>query len=61
MSNKYKQIEFEDDIVLVLDENGKQIYKGPEDYEPLKDEDWRWDERAGHYTFNGMVKKCLNI
>lgn len=57
----YKQIEFEDDIVVVCDANGKIIYKGIEDYEPLKDADWKYDSLNNVYTYNGMTKKCLNL
>jgi len=31
-----KRIDFEDDFVIVFDENAQQIYKGIEDYEPVK-------------------------
>ena len=61
MNNKYKRIEYEDDIVLVLDENGDEIYKGLEDYEPYKDEAWKWDEKTKSYKFRDLTKKCLAL
>ena len=39
-SYQRKRIDFEDDIVIVF-EDGNQIYKGIEDYEPMKDADWK--------------------
>lgn len=56
-----KQIEFEDDLVIVFDENESQIYKGIEDYEPMKDCDWKWDSSTQTYNYNGYVKICLNV
>jgi len=55
-----KRIEFEDDIVVVY-EDGKVIYKGEEDYEPMKYEDWKWDSSKKHYTFENYIKVCLDI
>ena len=45
-----KQIEFEDDIVIVYDESGKEIYKGAEDYEIMKDEPWKWSSKEKSYS-----------
>ena len=47
-----KRIEYEDDLVIVYDERGHEIYRGLEDYDPNKDLDWRYDEATGKY-------KCL--
>ena len=57
----YKQIEFEDDIVIVCDEKGNVLYRGIEDYEPFKNENWKYDALNNVYTFRGMTKKCLNV
>lgn len=57
-----KRIGFEDDIVVVYDEKGSVIYKGIEDYEPMKDENWKWVQDKGYYTLdNKFIKVCLEI
>lgn len=52
------RINFEDDIVIVYD-GDKEIYKGLEDYEPMKDEDWRWDNATQSYVLGNYRKICL--
>lgn len=66
MSKPYKDIErrridFEDDLVIVYDESGKQIYKGIEDYEPMKDCDWKWSNDKKAYEYEGYIKICMDI
>lgn len=56
-----KHIEFEDDIVIVFDENESQIYKGIEDYEPMRYENWQWDNSEKIYKCGGYIKICLDI
>lgn len=56
---KGKRIQYEDDLVIVRDKNGKVIYKGLEDYEPYKYELWVWDDTKGLYTLDGMTKECV--
>ena len=56
-----KQIDFEDDLVIVYDENETQIYKGIEDYEPMKDENWQWDPSENVYRFDKYIKICLEV
>lgn len=56
---KGKRIQYEDDLVIVRDKNGKVIYKGLEDYEPYKRELWVWDDTKGLYTLDGMTKECV--
>lgn len=56
-----KRIEYEDDIVIVYDEAGNIIYKGMEDYEPMKRENWRWNNNKKYYQLNGYVKVCLEV
>ena len=58
---KTKRIEYEDDFVVVYDKDGSVVYRGMEDYEPYKDEPWRFDEKQGVYTLNGMTKKCYEL
>lgn len=53
---KSRPIEYEDDVVIVYDSNGKQIYKGIEDYEPMNDGDWKWDEATHSYKIDGYTK-----
>lgn len=50
------RIDYDDDLVIVYDPKGKIIYKGVEDYEPMKDEPWRWDESVRGYKLDGYVK-----
>lgn len=59
---KYKQFqrkraEFEDDLVIVFDENDKIVYKGIEDFEPMKDEDWKYNNKEIYYslTYEGVT------
>lgn len=58
---KTKEIEYEDDIVVVYDSNGNELYRGLEDYEPNKYEPWVYNEKTGEYTYNGMRKVCLAL
>lgn len=62
-----KRIDFEDDLVLVFCD-GEEIYKGIEDDEPMKDEDWRYDNSKQAYTLNDprtegkeYIKICLDV
>ena len=61
---KTKPIQFEDDIVVVMF-NGKEIYKGPVDDDPMDGEDWRFDRASMKYTLTtsrGVFEKyCLDI
>lgn len=52
--NESGKIEFEDDLVVVK-KNGKVVYKGTEDYEPMKDEPWKWDGKK--YILSGGFTK----
>ena len=55
-----KRLEFEDDLVRVFDPNGKEIYSGIEDYEPMKDEDWKFDSAKGLYVLpDGYQKEVI--
>lgn len=56
-----RRIDYEDDLVIVYDESGKQIYKGIEDYEPMKDEPWKWDNSEQVYKFKKYIKVCLDL
>lgn len=58
---KYKPIEYEDDLVVVYDSGGEEVYKGLEDYEPYKDENWEWDSNSNTYKCNGFTKVCLDV
>ena len=56
-----KRIDFDDDLVIVFDGNESQIYKGIEDYEPMKDEDWKWDPSENVYRLDKYIKICLGV
>jgi hypothetical protein len=56
-----KRIDFEDDLVIVFDNSENQIYKGIEDYEPMKDCDWKWDDSIKAYKYNDYIKICLDV
>ena len=56
-----KKIDFEDDLVIVYDENETQIYKGIEDYEPMKNENWQWDNSEKVYKYGDYIKICLEV
>lgn len=59
---KGKRINYEDDIVVVYDKSGGVIYKGEEDYEPMKYEDWKWNNEKQYYTLgDDYIKVCLDI
>lgn len=46
------RIEYEDDLVRVISPSGNVDYQGLQDYNPYKDDDWRYSERAGHYIMD---------
>ena len=54
-----KKIGFDDDFVIVY-KNEKQIYKGLEDYEPMKRENWKWDSSKKYYVFGDYIKVCID-
>lgn len=54
--NENKHIEYDDDIVVVY-ENGEEIYRGMEDYEPMKDEPWKWNNEEQAYLLTGPNNK----
>jgi len=55
------RIQYEDNIVIVYDKDGKEVYRGLEDYEPMKDDEWVYDEKADIYRMKGYgyTKKCI--
>lgn len=57
-----KPIDYEDDLVIVYDDNtGNVVYKGIEDYEPMKYEDWIWNSSLKAYIFKNYIKICLDV
>lgn len=56
--SRRKRIETEDDLVKVYQGN-KEIYSGTEDYEPMNDADWRWDNNDKCYKYDKYVKICF--
>ena len=57
------RIRYEDDIVVVIDTStDKELYRGYEDYEPMKREMWLWDEDQCCYRLGQfLVKICLEV
>lgn len=54
-----KRINYEDDLVRVFDKDGNEVYSGMEDYEPMKDEDWKFDKDLGAYRLDDFIKVCI--
>ena len=52
-------INYEDDIVVVFNEKGEEIYKGLEDYEPMRREPWEYDFDIDAYRFENYIKVCI--
>ena len=54
------RINYDDDLVVVIDNKNNVVYRGLEDYEPFKREYWRFVETTksgkGHYEWNGLRK-----
>lgn len=59
MRKGIKEINYDDDLVIVYDANGNEIYKGTEDYEPMKDGFWLWDETIKGYRLDNYIKICI--
>lgn len=55
------RIEYDDDLVVVYDRDGNEVYRGLEDYEPMKYEPWEYDEDYRFYRFGGYIKMCLPL
>ena len=54
-----KRIDYDDDLVIVYDKDGNVVYKGLEDYEPMKDEDWKFDSSIGAYRLGDYIKDLV--
>lgn len=56
------RIEYDDDVVEVLKkDSGEIVYEGLEDYEPMKNENWKFiitnrEKRLGYYQFGEYIK-----
>lgn len=56
------RIQYEDDLVIVKDaETNEVYYKGLEDYEELKREDWKWNDKEKHYELEKHNHKLIKI
>lgn len=55
-----KRINFDDDLVIIYDKDMNVVYKGLEDYDPMKDEDWKWDASIGAYRFGDYIQNCVS-
>lgn len=58
---KRKKIDYEDDFVIVFDEDGSIVYKGIEDYEPMNREDWKWNAEERIYTYKNFIKIGIDV
>lgn len=55
-----RRVEYEDDVVIVKNKDGKVDYKGLNDYNPYKDEPWKYDPKNDIYTLpGGYTMKCM--
>lgn len=62
-----KRLETEDDLVIVFRDDS-EIYRGEDDYEPMRDENWKWDNSIQAYKLedsrtegHAYIKICLDI
>lgn len=55
---KGRRIEFDDDVVIVY-KGQDVIYHGIEDFEPMKDEAWTFNEKDGAYHLP-IIEKHFN-
>ena len=44
-----KEINYEDDLIVVYNEKDEVVEKGIVDYSEFKDEPYKWNERGGYY------------
>lgn len=51
------RINYEDDLVVVKNSKGETIYKGIEDYEPMKRGNWVWNDSKRLYELTLDGKK----
>ena len=56
--SQFGKINMDDDLVIVV-QNGEIIYNGIEDYEPMKDEPWKWNSKEKCYELDNYKKYCL--
>ena len=58
------RINYEDDLVIVL-HGSRVIYKGIEDYEPMKHGPWEFVQTTkdgkGHYELGKLKKYCISL
>ena len=54
-------INYDDDIVVVYEvfSSGEPVYTGLEDYEPMKDEDWKYCKELGAYYISTYGPKTI--
>lgn len=58
---KTRRIEFDDDLVVVIDtKTNQEIYRGIDDYEPMKDMPWQWNSKEKSYYLDHYKKYCLD-
>lgn len=56
------RINYDDSLVVVM-KDGKEVYRGIEDYNPMKGQWWKFVETTkdgrGHYEYNGYKKYLI--
>ena len=57
---KRNSIDYDDDTVIVY-KNGKKIYSGEEDDEPMKREDWKFNSDFGFYWLRDYSSHSIYI
>ena len=58
--SRLKPINFDDDFVVVVNDNNEVLYKGIEDDEPMNRENWRWNDKERCYTLGKYKKYCVS-
>lgn len=55
-----RRIEYDDDLVIVKNKSGEVEYKGLDDYNPYRDEPWKYDSKNDVYTLpDGHTMRCV--
>lgn len=57
-----KEINYEDDLIIVYNEKDEVVEKGIVDYSAYKDEPYSWNEKGGYYdlvNIKGYKMVCV--
>lgn len=55
-----RRINYDDDLVVVYNGDGEIEYKGIDDFNPYKDDDWVWDESIKGYRCGDYIQICID-